>query len=323
MISRSHVLGGTLIAALVLLVGALFVPRVVPGFAGAVQGGVDRTEAASPVGLDPGDDPVAEGLEGRASPDAVPPVRSSSDPDWLEVEVATVGVDLLTQAPLALLREGWDEVLPIWIGQVEAEAILWALQGLDLPRPMTHDLMVSLIGGMGAELAEVRVHSLRDETYIGSLHIRVPGSDETIEIDTRPSDGLALAVRTGARVRVSRDLLEGLPEVDFVSWEQDRQLVRIRGVTTESVRAEQRDQFGLPDRPGMVVLHSTAASAPRAVRAGDLIVEVQGRPVEGIADYLSAIRAASPTAPVPVTVVRGGEEMPAALPPRSGTGRVG
>lgn len=318
--TRTRTFGGLAIAAFCLAFVALFFlgGDGVPG-AGAAEGTeLEARQADSDArSVDPEARPSDP--EARPSDSDAPP----SDPDWLEVEVATVGVDLLTQAPLALLREGWDEVLPIWIGQVEAEAILWALQGLDLPRPMTHDLMVSLIGGMGAELAEVRVHSLRDDTYIGSLHIRVPGSDETIEIDTRPSDGLALAVRTGARVRVSRDLLEGLPEVDFVSWEQDRQLVRIRGVTTESVRAEQREQFGLPDRPGMVVLHSTAASAPRAVRAGDLIVEVQGRPVEGIADYLNAIRAASPTAPVPVTVVRGGEEMPAALPPRGGTGRVG
>ncbi len=239
-------------------------------------------------------------------------VTGSGDEDWLEVEVATVGIDLLTQAPLALLREGWDEVLPIWIGEVEAEAILLALREVEVPRPMTHDLTASILAGMGAELEEVRVHSLRDGTYFGSLHIRMAEGNRVVEVDTRPSDGLALAVRTGARVRVARELLEDVPEVDFVSWEREQQLVRIRGVTVEPVEGE-----------GMRVLHSTGAAAARAVRAGDIIVAVRERGIEGLEDYVNAVALASGTGPVPVTVIREGEEVPAALPPRRGPGRVG
>lgn len=237
--------------------------------------------------------------------------------DWLDVEVVTVGVDLATGAPLALVHEEWRELLPIWIGEVEAQAIMRVLQGVETPRPMTHDLMADMLGPLGVELEEVRVHDLRDGTYFGSLVFRQEGRSEPIVVDTRPSDGIALAVRTGARIRVARRLLEGIPQVDFISSERDRPIVRIRGVTVAEPGAEDRERFGLSSRAGLVVLH-----APMRLQPGDLIVAVNGTEVGDARSYLDRMIAAGSSSSLTVTVVREGEELEIPLPPPGAT-RIG
>lgn len=256
-------------------------------------------------------------------PTLASPLPAVAQEGWLEVQVATVGVDLATGAPLALVHEGWEEVLPIWIGDAEAQAILRELQGVHVPRPMTHDLMVSLLDHMEAELAEVRIHAVREGTYHGSLHIRREGRDGLTEVDTRPSDGLALAVRTGARVRVARHLLAGIPDVDFVSTERDRPVARLRGATVAEPGAEDRARFDLPEERGVVVIHADELAAARGVQRGDLVVEVRGEPVDGVLDYINALVHGSDDEAVPLTVIRAGEERTIQLPPRRGSGRVG
>ena len=248
---------------------------------------------------------------------ASPPLLAQEADDWLEVEVATVGVDLATGAPLALVHEGWREILPIWIGEAEAQAIMRVLQGVEPPRPLTHDLMAGMLGPLGAELEEVRVHDLRDGTYYGSLVLRREGQSEPVVVDTRPSDGLALAVRTGARIRVARRLLAGVPEVDFVSNERDRPIVRVRGVTVAEPGAEDRERYGLPSRAGVVVLH-----AATRLRSGDLIVAVNGVEVEDARSYLDRMLGAGRSSSLTLTVVREGEEVEIPLPPPGQT-RIG
>ena len=242
---------------------------------------------------------------------------------WLEVEVATVGVDLSTGAPLALVHEGWDEVLPIWIGNVEAEAIIRVLRGQPFARPLTHDLMASVLNTLEVELAEVRIHDLREGTYIGSLHLREEGRDGLREVDARPSDGLALAVRTGARVRVARHLLAGIPDVDFVSTERDRAIARVRGITVAEPSTDDRADRGLGEDEGVLVLHLGAGMGTRGLETGDLITGIEGEAVQGALDYINAMRAAAEDASLRVRILRNGQEEDVQIPPRRGPGRVG
>jgi len=250
--------------------------------------------------------------------------HAQNQENWLEVELATVGVDLATGAPLALVHEGWDEVLPIWIGTVEAEAIMRVLQGQAPPRPMTHDLMASMLRSLAVELEEVRIHDLRDGTYIGSLHLREEGRDGLREVDTRPSDGLALAVRTGARIRVARHLLGGVPDVDFVSTERNRTIARIRGVTVAEPGEEDRSDWTVPaDEGGVVVLNLGVGMATRGLEPGDLIVEADGTPVESVLTFLNAVHGTPDETPIPVTVLRDGQEVEVEIPTRRTPGRIG
>jgi len=123
-----------------------------------------------------------------------------------EVTVAGVTVDPVTKSPIVVLREPESgNVVPIWIGLLEANAIALALEGTELPRPMTHDLMKSILHATGARLRSVEIADIRENTYFALLHLE--GNEGSVRVDARPSDAIALALRCGARIFVSEAVL--------------------------------------------------------------------------------------------------------------------
>ena len=118
-----------------------------------------------------------------------------------------VSFDVIGKQPIVLLKtvEG-NKFLPIWIGHPEAAAILIKLQGTELPRPMTHDLLTSIIGRFEADVARITVTELKESTFYATLTLSKEG--ETMDIDSRPSDALALAVRTDAPIFASTVLID-------------------------------------------------------------------------------------------------------------------
>lgn len=262
---------------------------------------------------------LAVALSAPALPTSFAPGLQSQSrgaaPGFLEAEVASVGVDLQSGAPLALLHSGWRELLPVWIGEVEAAAIIRGQRGDPFPRPLTHDLLVSVVRALGGTLEEVRVHDLVEGSYIGSLHVRMPGEERPREIDSRPSDALALAVRTGARILVATRLVEGAPDVDFVASQGAEPVVRMRGVTVREDRG--------PGTRGVTVLHVTREAEGGGLRVGDIIVRVADAGVESALEFLEALRGVPDRNAVPVQVLRSGRTVDLRIPPRRGEGRVG
>lgn len=124
-----------------------------------------------------------------------------------ELVIYGVSFDMVGKQPIVLLKtvEG-NRFLPIWIGHAEASAILMKLQGTESPRPMTHDLMSDLIGELGAEVARITVTEMRDNTFHAMLRLSTRGQD--VEVDCRPSDAIAVAVRTGAPIYAADDVIE-------------------------------------------------------------------------------------------------------------------
>jgi bifunctional DNase/RNase len=121
-----------------------------------------------------------------------------------EVDVVGVRVEMPSNQPIVLLREvTGDRYLPIWIGAVEATAIAFAQQGVVPPRPLTHDLMKDLIGATGNELNEVRITEMRDGVFYAVLVL-----SSGAEVSARPSDSIALALRTGSKIVCSDDVLD-------------------------------------------------------------------------------------------------------------------
>ena len=122
------------------------------------------------------------------------------------VTVAGVTVDPATNSPIVVLRDPeTGDVVPIWIGLLEANAIALALEGTEPPRPMTHDLMKSILDATGSTLECVEIADIRDSTYFALLHIE--GNGGSVRMDARPSDAIALALRCGARILVSETVL--------------------------------------------------------------------------------------------------------------------
>ncbi len=125
----------------------------------------------------------------------------------LEMVVAGLTVDPVSNAPIVILREKQsDRVLPIWIGVIEASAIAFELEKVKLTRPMAHDLMRTAISELGGTLERVAIVDLRDNTYFAAVFLTQNG--RTIELDARPSDAIALALRAGAPIFCEASVLE-------------------------------------------------------------------------------------------------------------------
>jgi len=124
-----------------------------------------------------------------------------------EMVIYGVSFDLVGKQPIVLLKTAdGNKFLPIWIGHPEAAAILMKLQGASTPRPMTHDLLSDVLDQMEAKCEKVSVTELRDNTFFASITISMNGSE--LEIDSRPSDALALAVRTSAPIFAADEVIE-------------------------------------------------------------------------------------------------------------------
>lgn len=121
-----------------------------------------------------------------------------------ELDVVGVRVEMPSNTPIVLLREaGGDRYLPIWIGTAEASAIALAQQGLTPPRPLTHDLFRDVVAAFGRRLLQVRITEVRDNVFFAELVF-----DNGVEVSARPSDAIALALRTGARISCTDVLLD-------------------------------------------------------------------------------------------------------------------
>jgi len=124
----------------------------------------------------------------------------------VRVRVAHLGLDRTSNTPVVVLKEeDGERTLPIWIGAPEANAIALELQGVKPERPLTHDLMKLLVSGLGGELRRVVISGLRENTYVAELLIYRGG--EVFEVDARPSDSIALALRMHAPIFTIDDLL--------------------------------------------------------------------------------------------------------------------
>jgi bifunctional DNase/RNase len=126
----------------------------------------------------------------------------------VEVRLRAVRVDLQSNTPVLLLQEseGLGRTLPIFIGAPEATAIAFALQGMDTPRPMTHDLIRDLLEALGTDVLRVVITELKTATYFAEIVLRQ--AEQEIPVSSRPSDAVAVAVRTGAPLFVSDELMD-------------------------------------------------------------------------------------------------------------------
>src|SRR5215211_3846317 len=123
-----------------------------------------------------------------------------------EMVIYGVSFDMVGKQPIVLLKAvDTNKFLPIWIGHPEAAAILMKLQGASTPRPMTHDLLFDMLGELEVACTRVSVTELRENTFYASITLSINGRE--VEIDSRPSDALALAVRSGAPIFAAEDVI--------------------------------------------------------------------------------------------------------------------
>jgi uncharacterized protein len=126
---------------------------------------------------------------------------------FTRMSIYGINLDLFSSSPIVILKvEDENRYLPIWIGQPEARSILMKLQNQEFSRPLTHDLAVNLVTELGGSMERVTVTELRDSTFFATISLVING--RTVEIDSRPSDAIALAVRSGAEIFASDEVIE-------------------------------------------------------------------------------------------------------------------
>jgi uncharacterized protein len=145
----------------------------------------------------------------------------------IEVTVSRLGLDSSTNSYVVVLQErGGPRLLPIWIGQPEAESIVMHMHNVKRARPLTHDLVRSLIVGMGAQLRRVQITRVEKSTYYAELHVQ--RGSELVQIDARPSDSIAVALRLSAPIFAAESLLvdpgEGSEESEDLDTENEPDL---------------------------------------------------------------------------------------------------
>ena len=138
----------------------------------------------------------------------------------IEMTIKGLMVDPITNSPIVILRdkEG-QKVLPIWVGIFEANAIALQIENISTPRPMTHDLLRNVIQDLKASVQKVVVCDLQENTFYALIYLTLEG--DTVAIDARPSDAIALALRTRAPIFVEDTVLDNAKTVDFTSEKND------------------------------------------------------------------------------------------------------
>ncbi len=127
----------------------------------------------------------------------------------IEMRVSSLSCDPFTETPIVILRDGSGKhSVPLWIAHPEASAIAAELEGVRLDRPMTHDLLKAVLGVLGGKVAHVEIHDLRGGTFFATIRIVREEGGGAAALDARPSDAIALALRTGAPIYVTKKVLD-------------------------------------------------------------------------------------------------------------------
>jgi uncharacterized protein len=138
----------------------------------------------------------------------------------IEMTIKGLMVDPITNMPIVILKDKQgDRVLPIWVGIFEAYAIALQIENIATPRPMTHDLLRNIITDLEGQVDRVVVSDLKDNTFYAIIHLTVRG--ERIAIDSRPSDAIALALRTRSPIMVEESVIDNAKTVDFAAERAD------------------------------------------------------------------------------------------------------
>lgn len=149
----------------------------------------------------------------------------SNPNDELQVEIKGLMLDPSSNVPIVILRDILSQLfLPIWIGVFEANAIALRLEGIEPPRPMTHDLLRAVVEQLGGTVEKIVISDLRDSTFFAVIHVR--NRDGSLSIDARPSDAIALAIRTESPIYVLRSVLDKAQAVDLAAEASDEEKLK-------------------------------------------------------------------------------------------------
>lgn len=228
-------------------------------------------------------------------------LSQETQPPFVEMEVKGVRVDVLGQNPVVILadKEG-KKALPIWIGPLEASAIERELKSVTTSRPMTHDLLHSILEQVHVKVKEVKIVDLKDHTYYAKLFLTL--NKESIEIDARPSDAIIIALKSKAPVYVAAKIIDD----QGVPLGRKEALGERYGIRVQELTPSLASHFGFKGEKGVLVSEVLSGSASEAsgIKAGDIITKVNVKEVGSVQEFEEIFDAIKAETSIPISLFR-------------------
>jgi uncharacterized protein len=222
-----------------------------------------------------------------------------------ETRVKTLLVDPNTQSPVVVLESVSDKkTLPIWIDVPEARAIAIELEHVSLPRPLTHDLIRNILQSLGATLQRVTITDLRSNTYFANLSVAV--RDKVMQIDSRPSDAIAIALRMKAPIFVSAHVLAKSKALPPARIAQKHTKL---GFQAQDLTADLAKLFDSQHEKGVLITDVApgGAAIKAGLQRGDIITKANDRTISSTGDLDTAIQAAKSSPQLKLEVIKKGK----------------
>ncbi len=231
-------------------------------------------------------------------------VAKEISPAFIEMEVRGVNLDALGQNPVVILADKEEKkALPIWIGILEASAIERELRNMPPVRPMTHDLLHSILVHMKVEVKEVKITEVKDSTYYASLFVN--SNKELIEVDARPSDAIILALKAKAPIFVSTKILDK----HGIAFAKEGASKARYGIRVQPLTPSLAPHFNFKGQKGVLVSEVVSGSPSEAsgIRAGDIITKLGPREVGNLEEFEEAFDMLKDVRSIRVSIFRDGK----------------
>ncbi len=220
---------------------------------------------------------------------------------FVEVEVKAVRIDPVAQSPVVILtdKEG-KKALPIWIGLLEANAIDKELRQVSSARPMTHDLLLSILNHTKVRVKEVKIMDLKERTYYAILYLVL--NKEVVEIDSRPSDAIILALKSKVPIFVAAKLWDQQGVV--LSGQEG--MVERHGIRVQELTASLASHFNFKDQKGVLVSEVVPGSPLETIglQPGDIIVKINAKEIGSVQEFDEYFEALKPGSSVRIRFFR-------------------
>jgi bifunctional DNase/RNase len=230
-------------------------------------------------------------------------ISKETSPSFVEMEVKGVRLDAIGNSPVVVLadKEG-KRALPIWVGLLEANAIDKELRNETSPRPMTHDLLYSILAQTHAKTKEVRIVALKDNTYYAILFLK--WNKGVIEVDARPSDAIVIALKSKAPIFVSAKILD---EQGIALTSKDVFGERF-GIRVQELTPALASSFNFKEKKGVLVAEVLPGSISESsgMKAGDIIIKVNSKEVGTVQQFEEMFDAAKPGESLKIVLFRDG-----------------
>lgn len=211
----------------------------------------------------------------------------------IEMKVRGVTIDQRSQQPVVLLVDlKGKKALPIWIGTAEARVIAMELEGITAPRPLTHDLIMNILSATKAEIETILISELKDNTFYAQMFLKgIKGKKGTLSVDSRPSDAIALALKTKAPIYVTNRVIEAAQTINLLTELPSEKWEEKFGFHIQELTPELAEYFHMDKGKGILVVEVNRDSPgdKAGLRQGDIITTVGKIPVNTLEELTSAL----------------------------------